>query len=70
MTAMFRTALASDPQGLIDVIDMALQVWEPLGLVRWLETPQQRWEGKSPIDLIALGRADDVLDLLETFEVR
>jgi len=70
MTDKFRDALAVDPQGFIDIVEMGHQIWEPAELARWLETPQRRWDGLSPIDLITAERADDVLDVLEHFEVR
>ncbi|MBT9157722.1 MAG: hypothetical protein DDT36_00705 [Firmicutes bacterium] len=64
---MFRTAIAADSQGFIDVLEMVQQVWESADMVRWLETPQVRWQGESPLDLIADGRSETVLDLLDTF---
>ncbi len=70
MTDMFREALATDPEGFTAIVNMAQLVWEPAELVRWMETPQTRWQGKCPLDLVADDKADDVLDLLETFEVR
>ena len=58
MIAMYRAALYMDPEGFMAVVDMALQVWRPVEMVRWLETPQRRWDGKSPIDLIATAIAE------------
>jgi len=65
----FRDALATDSPGFIDIVEMGQQLWESLELVRWLETPQARWQGLSPLGMVAADRADEVLDLLETFEL-
>lgn len=31
---------------------------------RFMNHPQQRWEGRSPLDLMADGRADELLEYL------
>jgi len=59
----FRDALATDSQGFIDIVGMGQQVWDSLELVRWLETPQQRWQGRSLLGMIAADGDDDVLEV-------
>lgn len=61
----YEAAIKADVEGLIDVLDLARQVWpDPAKLVWWLTTPQMRWQAQSPLQMIAGHCADDVLDVL------
>lgn len=64
--SQFEAACLADPEGLIDVIDLARQIWpHPPQLVSWLTAPQARWQMQTPLQMVAGGLADDVLDVLD-----
>lgn len=61
----FEAAVRADVEGLIAVLDLARQIWpEPDKLVWWLTTPQMRWQAQTPMQMIAGGLADDVIEVL------
>lgn len=57
--------LEQDVDMLVDVIDAARRVLEPTQISIWLFTPQIRWTGRSPIDLLLSDEGDSVLEMLE-----
>jgi hypothetical protein len=59
------TALETDLDMLVDVLDTARQMWSPEAVRSWLFQDQSRWAGRSPIDMIISGDGDAVLGLLE-----
>lgn len=64
MTA-YESAIRADVQGLVEVLDLARQVWPDSDkLICWLTSPQMRWQAQTPLQMIAGGLADDVLDVL------
>lgn len=72
MSANFATPLqlaGRDPDGFVAVFQIAAQLWEGDDIEKWLLAPQSRWGGNTSMDLIGDGRADDILDWLETMEI-
>lgn len=66
----YETAIRADVEGMIAVLDLARQVWpDPAKLIWWLTTPQMRWQAQTPLQMIAGGLADDVLDVLALEEI-
>jgi hypothetical protein len=59
------TALETDLDMLVDVLDTARSQWSPDRLRAWLFTSQIRWGGRSPIDMIIANKGEAVLDILD-----
>lgn len=70
MDIHFKQALATDPEGLTEVIDLARQIWKGEELAAWMTTPNPRFADTSPIERCGIeDGADDVLDFLALIEL-
>jgi hypothetical protein len=53
-----------------DVLTLAAEIWDPLGIAIWLKTRNKQLDGHRPIDLLKTGRSAEVVALLNQIEVR
>ena len=67
--APYAEAVANDVECLIAALDYGRQIWEQDDLVKWLSSPQSRWQDRSPLEMIAAGEGETVLDILENTEL-